>query len=575
MKSTSKSSQIIKIITLGALLISQTLTSSGSANSDKTIVETAQQAGVFNTLLAAAQAAGLAEWIDNATPKTVFAPTDDAFAKLPAGTVDSLLLPENKATLTRILQYHIVLGEVMSTEITTGIVTTTLSAGLKVDTSNGVTLNGSTKVITADVEAKNGIIHIIDSVLLPPENNVVDLAATDPDLTTLAAALTAAGLLDAVRTSGPITILAPTNSAFAALPEGTLDTLLAEENLTTLKNILLYHVIPGNVYSGGLQNGPIATLNGGSIIVNLAGPVFGFQGGGSNPVQVDILGRNGVIHKVDTVLLPGSDTIVDVASANGNFSTLLTAATAAGLVETLTNIKGATLFAPTDAAFGKLPIDTLQMLLLPENKELLANVLLYHVIPQNVYSSNIATHAYPTAAGPEVRVEVSNAGVKVGTASMVTATDIIASNGVVHVVDSVILPPLNMADTLASWPQYSTLVAALKAAGLYETLNSAGPFTLFAPTNAAFEKLPAGTVESLLQPANLETLQSILLAHVIGDKVLGGALLQGELITLQGKKLNLHFVHGALNIGTEATVTGTDMPVWNGVIHSIDSVLIP
>jgi len=575
MKSLFATLPTVKIITLASLLFSLSLSSHGQSHSDKTIVETAQDAGVFNTLLAAAQAAGIAGWIDDATPKTLFAPTDDAFAKLPDGTVESLLLPENQATLVRILQYHVVLGEVMSTDLSTGIVNTALSAGLRVDTSNGVTLNGSANVTAADVQAKNGVIHIIDSVLLPPENNVVDMVATDPDLTTLTAALTAAGLLDAVRTSGPITILAPTDSAFAALPEGTLDTLLAEENLATLQNILLYHVIPGNVYSGGLQNGPVAALNGGSINVNLAGPVFGFPGGGSNPVMVDMLGRNGVIHKVDTVLLPGSDTLVDVASANGNFSTLLTAATAAGLVDTLTNIQGATLFAPTDAAFGKLPADILQMLLLPENKELLANVLLYHVVPQNVYASNIATHAYPTAAGAEVRVEVSDAGVKVGSESMVTATDITASNGVIHVVDTVVLPPLNMADTLASWPQYSTLVAALKAAGLYDTLNTAGPFTLFAPTNAAFEKLPAGTVESLLQPENLETLQAILLAHVLGDKVLGGALLQGELTTLQGKMLNLHVVHGALNIGTEATVTKTDMPVWNGVIHSIDTVLIP
>ena len=169
MKSLSTTLPIIKTITLASLLFSLTLSSHGQSHTEKTIVETAQEAGIFNTLLTAAQSAGIAGWIDDATPKTLFAPTDSAFAKLPEGTVDSLLLPENQATLIRILQYHVVLGEVMSSDLSNGIVNTALSAGLIIDTSSGVTLNNSATVTTADVKAKNGVIHIIDSVLLPPK----------------------------------------------------------------------------------------------------------------------------------------------------------------------------------------------------------------------------------------------------------------------------------------------------------------------------------------------------------------------------------------------------------------------
>ncbi|MCU0853887.1 MAG: fasciclin domain-containing protein [Rhodobacteraceae bacterium] len=133
------------------------------------IVDTAVGAGSFTTLVAAVQAAGLVETLKGEGPFTVFAPTDEAFAALPAGTVENLLLPENKDQLVAILTYHVVPGKVMSTDLSNGMEAATVQgANVTIMTEGGVKVNGA-NVVTADVEASNGVIHVIDAVILPPE----------------------------------------------------------------------------------------------------------------------------------------------------------------------------------------------------------------------------------------------------------------------------------------------------------------------------------------------------------------------------------------------------------------------
>ena len=136
---------------------------------DKDIVDTAVGAGSFTTLVAAVQAAGLVETLKGEGPFTVFAPTDEAFAALPEGTVESLLLPENKDQLVAVLTYHVVPGKVMSGDLTNGMEAATVQgAPVTIMTEGGVTVNGA-NVVTADVAASNGVIHVIDAVILPPE----------------------------------------------------------------------------------------------------------------------------------------------------------------------------------------------------------------------------------------------------------------------------------------------------------------------------------------------------------------------------------------------------------------------
>ncbi len=159
---------ILKSMTAAAvaLLVSFNVSAMGS----KDIVDTASSAGSFNTLVTAVKAAGLAETLKGKGPFTVFAPTDEAFAKLPKGTLESLLKPENKAQLAAILTYHVIPGKVMAADISgkTLKVATVQGSKIDIDATYGVKINNA-KVVTADVGASNGVIHVIDTVILPPK----------------------------------------------------------------------------------------------------------------------------------------------------------------------------------------------------------------------------------------------------------------------------------------------------------------------------------------------------------------------------------------------------------------------
>jgi len=272
------------------------------------IVDTAVADGRFTTLVTAVQAADLVDALKGEGPFTVFAPTDDAFAALPEGTVESLLLPENKQALTDILLYHVVSGKVMAEDVV-GLESATTLLGkditIKVDMGN-VYINDA-KVIITDIETSNGVIHVIDAVILPPADEaqtIVDIAVADERFSTLVTAVLAADLAETLSGEGPFTVFAPTNDAFAALPAGTVESLLLPENKQALTDILLYHVVAGKVMAAdvvGLTSAP--TVLGKDITITVRdGKVFL-----NDTVEViitDIEASNGVIHVIDAVLLP-------------------------------------------------------------------------------------------------------------------------------------------------------------------------------------------------------------------------------------------------------------------------------
>ena len=277
------------------------------------IVDTAVADGRFTTLVAAVQAAGLVDTLKGAGPFTVFAPTDEAFAKLPAGTVETLLKPENLETLKNTLLYHVVSGNVMAADVVTldgKTADTVAGSAVNISVKDGkVFLNENVQVIITDIVTSNGVIHVIDTVLLPPAKlaDIVDTAVADGRFTTLVAAVQAAGLVDTLKGAGPFTVFAPTDEAFAKLPAGTVETLLKPENLETLKNTLLYHVVSGNVMAADVVtlDGKMAdtAFAGNSIKISVKdGKVYLNEN-----VQViitDVMTSNGVIHVIDTVLLP-------------------------------------------------------------------------------------------------------------------------------------------------------------------------------------------------------------------------------------------------------------------------------
>lgn len=267
------------------------------------IVETAAAAGQFNTLLAAAEAAGLAETLMGEGPYTVFAPTDAAFAKLPKGTVESLLEPENKDKLRAVLLYHVVPGRALAEDVVSKKAWTT-AMGQRVDitTPHGGAQIDGVSIVKTDIEASNGVIHVIDRVIMPETRTIPEVADAAGSFATLLTAVKTAGLADTLMGEGPYTVFAPTDEAFAKLGTKVQD-LLEPENRDTLVKILTSHVVPGRVYADQVAAMHEAeTLSGASAPIKTRGESVSIAG--AKVIQADIEASNGVIHVIDAVIVP-------------------------------------------------------------------------------------------------------------------------------------------------------------------------------------------------------------------------------------------------------------------------------
>jgi len=271
-----------------------------------TIVEVAAKAGKFNTLLAAAKAGGLAGTLSGKGPFTVFAPTDAAFAKLGKDAIANLLKPENKDQLVGILTYHVVAGKVPAAKVV-GMKSakTVQGSELPIVVKDGKVKVGGANVVATDVMASNGVIHIIDAVMLPPQPTLVDVAAKAGKFNTLLAAAKAAGLADTLANGGPFTIFAPTDEAFAKVGKDTIAMLLKPENKKKLQAILKHHVVAGKVMSGtAVKLSEAPTLNGTKLPLQYDAKTKTLRVGAGKVIAADVEAKNGVIHVVDTVLLP-------------------------------------------------------------------------------------------------------------------------------------------------------------------------------------------------------------------------------------------------------------------------------
>jgi len=309
--------------------------------------------------------------------------------------------------------------------------------------------------------------------LAQAEENIVSIASNNENFSTLVQAVQAADLVETLQGEGPFTVFAPTNEAFAQLPDGLVEFLLQPENKDLLTDLLTYHVVSGNVTSDQLETGTVEALNG-ELMIDVSEESVSVND--ANVVQADVEASNGVIHAVNQVLLPEgivetiqsrmenaanasspeqsesaqveeSKNIVTIASNNENFSTLVQAVQAADLVETLQGEGPFTVFAPTNQAFAKLPDGLVEFLLQPDNKDLLVDVLTYHVVPGNVTSNQLETGTVE-ALGGGIAVAVSGNKVIVNNASVIQA-DVEASNGVIHAVNQVLLPE-GLAETIQS-----------------------------------------------------------------------------------------------------------------------------
>ncbi len=550
---------------------------------EKTIVDVAAEAGQFEVLIQAAQKAGLADFLSTESNITVFAPTDAAFAALLNDLGASSLDDINATTLKNILTYHVVDGVTRSNQLSSGAIPSLntnspdqSALSLLVNVGNDVMINNA-KVTSPDVEASNGIIHVIDKVLLPP--TVVDLATYSDNFSTLVSAVVKADLAGALSAEGPFTIFAPTNDAFAALFAALDISGLDDVSVEDLTTILTYHVVGDNLLSTEISAGQVAALSGEEIEVSLNDGVM--LNGTIKVTTTDIQGTNGVIHVIDAVLVPASlqsNTIADIAAANSEFSILVEALMKADLVGAVADSEAElTVFAPTNDAFSALLSDLGASSLDDIPVETLTEILLYHVIGSKAMSTDLSTGYLPTLSifsdnNMSVYVKVDN-GVHINGSTMVTTPDIEADNGVIHVVDKVILPP-SVVDIAIANDNFSILVSAVVKADLVDALSADGPFTVFAPTNAAFEALFTELGVSGIEDLTAEQLTPILTYHVVSGNVLSSDLSNGEVPTLNtGHNITVDLSSGVMV--NESNVVAADIQGANGVVHVIDKVLLP
>jgi transforming growth factor-beta-induced protein len=538
---------------------------------------------------------------------TVFAPDnaafDDLLTFLELESIDEI--PQD--ILRDVLEYHVIASaKLNANQLQSRSYATVNGESITVAVNaNGVVLNGSVNVTTANVDASNGVVHIIDAVLVPaavleiltaPTQNIVQLVQANPNLSTLVAALTKfPDLVTTLSGNGTFTVFAPTNTAFTNLlgviGQPSLDVIPE----SVLRKILEYHVVSSaTVASTALTNGTVNTVSQELIQVNVSNGVV--LNGNSTVTTADVEATNGIVHVVNAVLVnpsiaPIVNTVVEPAYFNKDFSTLTAAVVQAGLLNTLINpASNLTVFAPTNAAFEAAGITAL-----PTDNIELGNILKYHVLTTEVVASALPSGSASIATLLEKNFYLSNngsAGVFINGKTRVTATDIQANNGVVHVINRTLLPPSdNIAEIVttsaqAMQPQFTQLLAALQ---LVPTLVDAASdesanLTVFAPTDAAFEALYASLevedLDGVVDAIGLAGLEKVLKHHIVGTRAFSTDLQSGSLATLeQSVSVNTTTlkITGASGSANEAGLVATSLNILatNGVVHVIDKVLLP
>lgn len=574
-----------------------------------TIFDVAEGDDRFSILVTALQTAGLETTLrDPESEFTVFAPTNEAFENLlDVLETDAQGLLANP-NLSEILLYHVLRGSVDATAafgVADSDESTVPTANTNQDllalsrSGESLLVNLST-VIDPNLEATNGVIHAIDTVLMPPAPrgeptlNIVETAQADDRFTMLVDAVIRADLVsDLSNPEATLTVFAPTNDAFEALGENNIAALF--EFPETLAAILTQHVLGSEVNSIGayaLNGSNALTLSGAEIGVSIADGKLYF--GGAEVIIEDIYTTNGIIHVIDTVVvgdvqLPKpAESIVEVAqAAEDEFTILEKALGAADLVGDLSNLnRNFTVFAPTDAAFeaylAEEGLTEEELLAAPG----LADVLLYHVIegPDVLASAAVSVaksdeSLVPMLGGGHVALSHNNETLYINLSTVVTP-NVLAANGVIHVIDKVLVPPAEMGEpvdniiqTAIAAGSFGTLYDFLMQANLIDTLsNEEATFTVFAPTDDAFAAL-GGAADNL----TTEQLRQVLLHHVIPERAVDSITaysLNGTSVptAAPGLSVSLEIVDGMLQV-EDSNIVMYDIYTTNGIIHVIDTVI--
>ena len=540
----------------------------------------------FSTLLGLLQDAGLVDAVaDEDATLTVFAPTNAAFAPY-----DAAVLTASAEVAQEVLLHHVIGGvAVTSDQLSDGQRVETLAGDeLLVRIVDGQVFIDGSRVSTADVETDNGVIHVIDRVLVGNQN-LATVASVVNQTQTLFDVVVDAGLGDAFAEAEDWTVFAPNNAAFAAAAE-----VLAGLDPEQVVEILQYHVLPSGVVNStdllallASEGGEVSvpTAQGEDVVITQNGNQIVFNGGQAtlDVSSLDFYASNGIIHLIDGILLPEAyrpvTTIADVVAESDDFSTLLAALQAADLVDALADAEATfTVFAPTNDAFGPINVGALL-----ENEDALAEVLTYHVVAGSAIASGAleeGDNVVTTLAGDELTVTLTADGEVFIEGAQVTTADVETDNGVIHVIDGVLLGNQNLANVVTFVAETEELLGVVVEAGLASAFVEAEGWTVFGPNNATFQAAD-------LSGFSAEQIVAILQYHVFAEGVVASGDLLGLLAdndgeitipTAQGEDLTITQTEaGIVFNGDQATLDLDNLDYFgsNGIVHVIDGILLP
>lgn len=550
--------------------------------SNKSITEVAESLRLreFVRLM---KASGMSSKMDSMTRCTFFVPSDQAFAALPPEKLKEL---ENDLELLRsMLMLHIASGKIVTEAMIDNSKITSLddSAQLRinvVDDGQTIVIQGG-EIILPNQGASNGIIHVIDRVLEPAAGDIQSILKDNSNFSIFSQMIE-----NSAMNFTNITLFAPSDEAFEVMDRERLERLIFNEDC--VERFVKYHMLPKPLYSAAMDNGRFNTVEGhfvdvkvdgeGEIIVNDA-----------SMTDTDISGTNGVVHTINKVLMPVSAmNLIEVAKAL-NLTTLVQYLDTSGLSTTLREEQSPfTLFAPTNKAFENLPV--LIKRSLKDDPAKLKEILGYHLIPERKWTYEFGKDLLVTSVSEPHKLRLNSfryGKVHSVNGACITKANIEACNGVIHVIQKVLLPPTKtIYELINTNPRFVTLTEAINMTSLRTVLNNtAASFTLFAPTDWAFAKLELnspGSMETLL--ANPDEMAEVLEHHLSrGTLYTCGIHCMYSYWSLFSNHFAVYSMgRGVLRIrhggGSRVFVNGMriidlDLPASNGVIHVIDDVL--
>ncbi|CAE6935607.1 TGFBI [Symbiodinium natans] len=437
------------------------------------------------------------------------------------------------------------------------------------------------------ITIRNLLLLVFLAVLCGSQDTpITGILAASPELSTVYSAIRLANLNFVLEGVGPFTLFAPTNLAFRLLGPGVAASLTHQDNMAYLTQVLQYHVCYGNTVSQQLLPGQeLSTFEGERLTVNAVTPFT------VNDVPIsrqDLLATNGLVHTMNRVFLPPNFAlpdptmdIVQLVASEDYLTTMNEAILLAELESTLKASGPLTVFVPTNTAFENLGPGIATSLLLPPNKKKLEEVLLHHVVTGVQSTAAMPAGVTLQALGGGALLVTQNSPLKIDSVSTVISPNVPASNGVLHVMDAVILPsgfvyPDKTLQLLVQQsPELSLLAAAASTSSVSSLLSGSTAYTLFAPTNEAFEKLGIGVASSLLMPANQDKLTQVLRYHFLqGGLVRMDFSANTAVQTVEQSLLKISSVN-PLIVDDTAGVRVEDIPATNGVMHIVNKVLLP